>query len=61
VLIDAYPEALSPAELGRRANLEPAGGYWRQNIGRLRSLGLVTKKGPLAALPVLFAEIRWTG
>lgn len=55
-LIDAYPEGLSAEELGRRCNLEPVGGYWRANIGRLRSLGLVTKRGLIAALPVLFLE-----
>lgn len=43
-------------EVGRRANLEPAGGYWRANLGRLRSLGLVSRRGPLQALPVLFLE-----
>lgn len=56
VLIEAYPEALPVEELGRRASLEPNGGYWRACIGRLRSLGLITKSQPIAALPVLFLE-----
>ena len=56
VLIAAYPEALSAEEVGIRAELEPNGGYWRANVGRLRSLGLITKKGPMAALPILFLE-----
>lgn len=54
VLVDAYPQALEVDEVGKRANLEPAGGYWRSNLGRLRSLGLVSKRGPIQALPVLF-------
>lgn len=58
VLVEAYPTALSPEEVGRRAELEPNGGYWRANVGRLRSLKLITKKGPMAALPVLFLEGR---
>ena len=56
VLIAAYPEALSAEEVGIRAELKPNGGYWRANVGRLRSLGLITKKGPMAALPLLFLE-----
>ena len=56
VLLDVYPEALSAEELGSRAGFTPTGGYWRATIGRLRSLGLITKKGPIAALPVLFLE-----
>jgi hypothetical protein len=57
VLIDAYPNGLSPEELGKRASLEPVGGcYWRANLGRLRSLGLVSKRAPIQALPVLFLE-----
>ena len=56
VLIEAYPEALDADEVGRRAGLEPNGGYWRRCVGRLRSLGLITKRGPLTALPLLFLE-----
>jgi hypothetical protein len=56
VLIDAYPDGLEAADLGQRAGLEPAGGYWRANLGRLRSLGLVSKRAPIQALPVLFLE-----
>jgi len=58
VLIEQYPAQLDADEVGRRAQLEPSGGYWRASVGRLRSLGLITKKGPLAALPVLFFEDR---
>jgi len=56
VLIAAYPDGLSSEEVGQKANLEPGGGYWRANLGRLRSLRLVAKGSPLRALPVLFLE-----
>lgn len=56
VLLDCYPDALTAEEVGERADVTPTGGYWRTIIGRLRSLGLVTRKGPIAALPVLFLE-----
>lgn len=58
VLIDVYPDALAPEMVGERAGLVPAGGYWRASVGRLRSLGLITKTAPMAAQPVLFLEAR---
>lgn len=55
-LIEIYPGSLEAEDLARKVGLEAAGGYWRSCIGRLRTLQLITKRGPLAALPVLFIE-----
>jgi hypothetical protein len=56
VLIEVYPQALDAADLAERAGIGYGSGYWRAQLGRLRTMALVTKSGPVAALPVLFLE-----
>ncbi len=57
-LIDAYPEALPKAELAERAGASATSSAFSNNLGSLRSLGLIDYPSPgyVAALPVLFLE-----
>ena len=50
-LLAAYPEGLN-----QDADVLPKGGYGRQIVGRLRSLGIAGKGWPLTAAPFLFLE-----
>lgn len=58
VLVDAYPEALGKEELAERAGVSPNSSGYTNNLGSLRSLGLIEYPSPgwVAALPVLFLE-----
>jgi Mn-dependent DtxR family transcriptional regulator len=58
VLIDAYPEALEKNELAERAGASPTSSSFSNNLGSLRSLGLIDypHKGYVAALPLLFLD-----
>jgi len=54
VLVDAYPETLTNAEIGERAGISPASGTFATYMGRLRSLELVTGRGRVQASSELF-------
>lgn len=57
-LIDAYPEAIPKLELAERVGASPTSSGYTNNLGALRSLGLIDYPAPglVAALPVLFLE-----
>jgi hypothetical protein len=56
VLIEAYPGTVSKDELAERVGASPTSGGYFNNLGSLRSLGLIDypQPGTAAALPVLF-------
>lgn len=56
VLIEVYPAALSKAELADRAGTSLTSSGYQNNLGNLRSLGLIDYPAPgqVTALPVLF-------
>lgn len=57
-LIDAYPDALTREELGERAGAAAKGGYFENQLGSMRTAGLVEYPvpGQVRAAPVLFLE-----
>jgi len=55
VVIAEHPRAMTKEELAERAGYTVSGNF-KNILGSLRSLGLVTKKGPIAATPLLFPE-----
>lgn len=57
-LIAVYPEGLGKTELAERAGASPTSSAFGNNLGALRSLGLIDYPSPghVAALPVLFLE-----
>jgi hypothetical protein len=57
-LIDAYPEPLEKAELAERAGQSPTSSGYTNNLGGLRSLGLIDypRSGEVVAQPLLFLE-----
>jgi molecular chaperone GrpE (heat shock protein) len=57
-LISVYPASLTKDELAKRIAVSPTSGGYFNNLGSLRSLGLITYPRPAeaAALPVLFLE-----
>jgi len=57
-LITAYPTAVSKAELAEMAGASPGGGAFGNNLGSLRSLGVLDYPtgGMVRAEPVLFLE-----
>lgn len=57
-LIASYPDALSREEVADRVGAPVTSGGFKNNLGRLRSLGLIDYpvSGLVAALPVLFLE-----
>lgn len=59
-LIDAYPDALPKDELANRAQASPGSGAFNNNLGSLRSLGLIDypRPGHAVAKSVLFLEGR---
>ncbi|MUL61065.1 hypothetical protein B5P44_00505 [Mycobacterium sp. CBMA 213] len=59
-LIDAYPSALSRAELAKRAGISPSSSGYANSLGALRTLGLLDypQKGYVAATEVLFLHGR---
>lgn len=48
-LSSVYPRALTPDELGERVGITPRSGTWRNYIGRLRKLELITGSAELRA------------
>jgi hypothetical protein len=61
VLVEAYPEALSKVELGRRAAISPSSGTFSTYLSRLRSLELVEGRGEVRASQELFEVVREGG
>lgn len=59
-LIDAYPGSLAREAVAEQAGASPASSGFANNLGSLRSLGLIDYPAPgqVAALPVLFLEGR---
>jgi uncharacterized protein len=59
-LIDIYPEPIGKDELAARAGVSPTSGGYFNNLGSLRSLGLIDypSGGQVVAKPVLFLEGR---
>ena len=57
-LIGLYPDSITKGELAERLGVSPTSGGYFNNLGKLRSLGLVgyPQAGSVAALPVLFIE-----
>lgn len=57
-LIDYYPEAIGKAELAEDIGVSASSSGYQNNLGSLRSLGLIDYPAPgtAAALPVLFME-----
>lgn len=57
-LVDVYPEALPKGELAQRVGASPTSSSFSNNLGSLRSLGLIDYPGPglVAALPILFLD-----
>lgn len=57
-LVSIYPAAIDKSELAEAVGQSPTSGGYFNNLGRLRSLGLIDypSKGQVAALPVLFLE-----
>jgi hypothetical protein len=57
-LIAVYPEDIGKPELAEATGQSPTSGGYFNNLGRLRSLGLISYPAPsrVAALPVLFLE-----
>jgi hypothetical protein len=57
-LIATYPDPLPKAELAERAGASPSSSGYTNNLGSLRSLGLIDypQPGYVAAQPVLFLE-----
>jgi hypothetical protein len=53
-LVDAYPEALTNAEIGERAGISSASGTFATYMGKIRSLELVTGRGQVRASAELF-------
>lgn len=54
VVAEAYPESLSNAEVGERANLSHASGTFSTYLSKLRTLELVTGRGEVRASDELF-------
>ena len=59
-LIAVYPNAMTKDALAEQIGVSPTSGGYFNNLGSLRSLGLITypRKSEVAALPVLFLEDR---
>ena len=57
-LIALYPNPISKDDLAERIQVQPTSGAYFNNLGSLRSLGLITypQPGTVAAQPVLFLE-----
>ncbi|MGO9960833.1 MAG: helicase HerA-like domain-containing protein [Solirubrobacteraceae bacterium] len=57
-LIEAYPDRISREDLAERVDVPSTSGGFKNNLGRLRSLGLIDypASGYVAALPVLFLQ-----
>jgi len=57
-LIDIYPESIGKEELAERIGVSPTSGGYFNNLGGLRTLGVIDYPAPgtVAAQPVLFLE-----
>lgn len=58
VVASAYPDALTRAQVAEQANASPSSSGFANNLGALRSLGLIDypRQGYVQASPVLFIE-----
>ena len=59
-LVERYPDAVERVDLASRADQSPGSSAYANNLGRLRSLGLIDYPTPghAVACPVLFLEAR---
>lgn len=57
-LVDVYDQALTKVELAERVDASPTSSSFSNNLGSLRTLGLIDYPSPgyVAALPILFLE-----
>jgi hypothetical protein len=57
-LVEIYPEPIAKDELAERIGVSPTSGGYFNNLGSLRTLGVIDYPAPgaVAALPVLFLE-----
>lgn len=55
-ILEAHPTVLSKDELAEATGYSSNGGAFNNPLGRLRSMGFVTKSGPIAATDILFPE-----
>lgn len=57
-LIEIYPSSLAREDLAERVSVPATSGGFKNNLGRLRSLGLTDYPLPgyVVALPLLFLE-----
>lgn len=57
-LIATYPEAMHKDELAQRIGVSPTSGGYFNNLGSLRTLGLISypQPGQVVALPILFVD-----
>lgn len=55
-LIDAYPDSITRADLADKVDVSPTSGGYFNNLGALRTLGLIDYPAPgqVVALPILF-------
>ncbi len=53
-LISVYPASIDRIELAELASQSPTSSGYSNNLGRMRSLGIITKRGPIAATRLLF-------
>lgn len=53
-LIRVYPASIDRIELAELARQSPTSSGYSNNLGRMRSLGIITKRGPIAATRLLF-------
>lgn len=54
-VMNAGSPGLSREELAARIGIHPNGGSYGTNLGRLRTMGLITARGPIATTPGLYA------
>ena len=53
-LIRVYPASIDRNQLAELARQSPTSSGYSNNLGRMRSLGIITKRGPIAATRLLF-------
>lgn len=53
-LIRVYPASIDRIELAELAGQSPTSSGYSNNLGRMRSLGIISKRGPIAATRLLF-------
>ena len=62
VTVKAYPQSLEREQVAVRAGASPTSSAFMNNLGALRSLGLIDypRQGHVIAAPVLLLEERYT-